>query len=446
MPARALHTVKRALVCIILTAIFAGEAFAQDKQRVALVIGNSTYTHTRALPNPRNDAAAVAALFRKHGYDVTEALDLAYKPMREAIRAFAQSAATADTAMVYFAGHGIELAGENYLVPIDAKLTSSDDLEYEAIKLTSLLTALGKARRLSLILLDACRDNPLAEKMLMLNAKRSVDRGLGRIEAKGDILIAYAAQAGRVALDGDTRHSPFTHALLENLADPHQDIRMAFGGVRDAVRRATGGKQEPYVSQSLGGGTVGLLETTEVKTQPGALVPAGRPAMPATLPSPPADAGARIAWDSVKDSCSVEDLDRFAERHKGTPFAELARQRIRLIETKAECAAWLPSKAVVAPASPPGASPKAADKSQSLPAKGVASPAKDKGEVDWRNPKIPANAGASCDATRSACASIRTTCMKACRQEMAERSYGNCNACITGYPICVRQGSNGACD
>jgi hypothetical protein len=411
---------------------------AQEQRRAALVIGNAAYVHARGLPNPRNDAMAMATLFRKHSFDVVEAFDLGYKPMRDAIRKFSITAASADTVVVYFAGHGMELGGENYLLPVDAKLTTSDDLEYEAVKLSSLLGALGKARRLSLIMLDACRDNPLAAKMTVLSTTRSVDRGLGRVEAKGDILIAYAAQAGHLAEDGATQHSPFTQALLENLADPRQDIRMAFGGVRDAVRRTTNGKQEPYVSQSLGGGTIGLLETTETKF-PTVVAPAVKALVPAQKPEASGDVAARSAWEGVKQSCSVEDLQQVAVQHAGTPFAELAKQRMRLIETKAECAAWAPAKQ--APVVPPAAAEKAAPAAT----KSAAPAAKDAGDVDWRNPKVPASAGTSCEATRVACANIRLTCLRACRQEMATRNFGNCNSCVTDYPICVSQGSRGAC-
>jgi uncharacterized caspase-like protein len=168
------------------------------EKRVALVIGNAEYQHTRLLPNPRNDADAIAKLLRANGFvDVTLKTDLAYLAMREELRAFTGKAGDADTAVVYYAGHGIEMAGENYLVPTDAKLARDTDLEYEAITLTSVLNAVSDARKLKLVILDACRNNPLGDKIaLREGVTRQASRGLTRIEPKGDVLVAYSAKAG----------------------------------------------------------------------------------------------------------------------------------------------------------------------------------------------------------------------------------------------------------
>ena len=221
--------------CFAIAAFGAGPANAE--KRVALVIGNSAYQHTRVLPNPRNDAEAIATLLRGNGFaDVTLRKDLDYRALREAVRAFGMVAREADVALIYYAGHGLEIAGENYLVPIDAKLVRDADLEYEAVTLGSVLGAVGGAKRLRLVILDACRNNPLGERMsLSAGVTRSVTRGLARIEPKGDMMVAYAARAGTLPQDGGGRHSPYAEALLKHLATPGLDVRLVFGKVRDQV-------------------------------------------------------------------------------------------------------------------------------------------------------------------------------------------------------------------
>jgi uncharacterized caspase-like protein len=160
----------RSFVRLFAAAWFAMAAFSADpanaEKRVALVIGNSAYQRTRALPNPRNDAGAIAKLLRDSGFaEVALRSDLDYRAMREAVRMFGDTARGADVALVYYAGHGLEVAGENYVVPVDAKLLRDFDLDYEAVALTLLLSAVDGARTLKLVVLDACRNNPLGERM-----------------------------------------------------------------------------------------------------------------------------------------------------------------------------------------------------------------------------------------------------------------------------------------
>src|SRR5262245_8109993 len=223
------------LVSCALAGLTAGPANAE--KRVALVIGNSAYQHTRALPNPRNDAEAIAKLLRDNGFaEVALKSDLDYRAMREAVRHFANQAQAAEVALVYYAGHGLEVAGENYLVPVDAKLLRDFDLDFEAVPLTLLLGAVDGARKLKVVVLDACRNNPLGERMaLRAGAVRSVDRGLGRIEPRGEMLVAYSAKAGTVARDGAGRHSPYADALLKHMATPGLDVIRMFGRVKEAV-------------------------------------------------------------------------------------------------------------------------------------------------------------------------------------------------------------------
>lgn len=231
------------------------------EKRVALVIGNGAYQNAAQLPNPINDAKAVAGLFRKAGFDIVdERENLGSLEIKRAIREFTAQTRNADIAVVYFAGHGIEVSGTNYLVPVDARLANDFDAEDEALALDRVVRALEPARRLRLIILDACRDNPFLRSMQRTIATRAVIGGLAKVEpASSDTLIAFAAKAGSTAADGDGANSPFTAALLKNLAVPGLDVRLAFGRIRDEVLKSTGSRQEPFVYGSLGGATVTLV-------------------------------------------------------------------------------------------------------------------------------------------------------------------------------------------
>ncbi|MGA2129539.1 MAG: tetratricopeptide repeat protein, partial [Xanthobacteraceae bacterium] len=189
----------------------ADEAPAKPSTRVALVIGNSAYKAVAALPNPRHDAEAVAAALRDVGFrTVRLETDLGREKFVEALRVFAREAEGADWAVVYFAGHGIEMGGVNYLLPVDARLETDRDAQFEAVALDQVMSAVDGARKLRLVLLDACRDNPFARQMRRTTASRSVGRGLARIEPDGGTLVVYAAKHGEVALDGEGGgNSPF---------------------------------------------------------------------------------------------------------------------------------------------------------------------------------------------------------------------------------------------
>jgi hypothetical protein len=259
----------------ILFACLALASAARAEKRVALVIGNGAYQTVRGLPNPPRDARAMGDLFRAAGFDsVTVETDLGISEMRAQFREFARQAEGADIAAVFYAGHGLEVGGHNYLVPIDARLEHDTDVEDEAIDLDHILDQLAPAKRLKLVILDACREDPFAPRMKSGGASRSIGRGLAPpASERADVLVAYAAAAGATAADGDGDHSPFTSALLDNLTRPGLDIRLALGKARDEVSKATGGKQIPFKYDSLGGDTL-------------ALAPAGSPAPPTPTPTP----------------------------------------------------------------------------------------------------------------------------------------------------------------
>jgi len=239
-------------VVALAAATLAGVAPAQaDGKRVALIIGNSTYRNVPVLPNPANDASDVTAAFRRLGFAVTLVQNGSFDDMRRGLLAFGQQAASADMAAVYFAGHGMEVNGENWLIPVDAALKRETDAENEAISLRSVMMQLSNTTSLGLVILDACRNNPFIANMQRTLASRAISGGLGRIEPVGNVLVAYAARDGTTALDGDGRNSPFTTALLKNIEQPGVEVTFMFRNVRDDVMEATRNEQQPFVYGSL---------------------------------------------------------------------------------------------------------------------------------------------------------------------------------------------------
>jgi len=250
--------------------LLGGPALA-DK-RVALVIGNSAYQNVHRLANPANDAAAMSSTLKSAGFDVVQLRrDLKANEMRRALRDFSDKVRGADIAVVYFAGHGIEIDGINYLIPVDAVLERDIDAFDEAIPLDRILTVIDPAKQLRLVILDACRDNPFDKTMKRTIASRAIGRGLAKVEPTSpNTLIAFAARAGSVAADGDGENSPFTAALVKYLPKPGLDLRRAFGYARDEVLKVTNNLQEPFIYGSLGGDDVPLV--------PAVIVPPPAPA------------------------------------------------------------------------------------------------------------------------------------------------------------------------
>src|SRR6187401_2740908 len=253
----------RTLLGIALTfwlTLLTGHQALADK-RVALVIGNSSYRNVAKLSNPANDAAAVAAMFKSAGFDsVDSKLDLNANEMRKTLREFGNRTRDADVAVIYYAGHGIELDGTNYLIPVDATLETDTDVYDETFPLDRVLVSVEPAKQLRLVILDACRDSPFAKKMKRTVGSRAIGRGLAKVEPSSpNTMIAFAAKAGSTASDGDSKNSPFAAALVEHLPKPGLDLRRAFGFVRDDVLKTTGNKQEPYVYGSLGGNDLPLV-------------------------------------------------------------------------------------------------------------------------------------------------------------------------------------------
>ncbi|MGQ0681202.1 tetratricopeptide repeat protein [Bradyrhizobium sp.] len=232
-----------------------GPSGSNDK-RIALVIGNSAYENVAALANPARDAALVAEALKVTGFDsVTLQTDLRKDALTAALRDFARQAETADWAMVYYAGHGMEVGGVNYLIPIDARIVSDRDVSFEAVALEQVMNAAERAKRLRLVILDACRDNPFANQMkrTMTLASRSVSRGLAAIEPEAGTLVVYAAKDGEMALDGQGSNSPFATAFVTNMRKPGLEVRRLFDVVRDDVMEATNRAQKPFSYGSISG-------------------------------------------------------------------------------------------------------------------------------------------------------------------------------------------------
>jgi tetratricopeptide (TPR) repeat protein len=224
----------------------------ERSNRIALVIGNAAYQNVSPLKNARRDAEALAVEFDALGFrKVTLLRDQTREQMFAALRAFAREAETSDWAVIYFAGHGLEMGGINWLAPVDAQLKTDRDVRLEAVSIDELSAAIEGVRGLRLIVLDACRDNPFAPQMRLTNSTRSLGSGLARVEPEGGTMVAYAAKAGQVAHDGDDDNSPFMKALLNRLKQPGLEISMLFRFVRDDVMAATGRQQEPFVYGSL---------------------------------------------------------------------------------------------------------------------------------------------------------------------------------------------------
>ena len=265
--------------------------------RLALIIGNGAYRHVAALPNPPNDATDIAASLDQIGFSVTTLTDATFEDMHKALLKFNQKARDAELAIVYYAGHGIEVGGENWIIPVDAELKSDTDIDKEAISLRSIMGVISNAN-FGLIILDACRDDPFAAKMRRKDQNRSINRGLAREEPRKNVLVAYAARDGTTAKDGSGRNSPFSRALLKHLATPGLEIDLLLRNVRDDVMTETNQEQQPFV--------YGFLSKDPIYLVPPA----------STTVSLPTGGAATVANGASNDS--VTDCDRLA----AAPFDE----------------------------------------------------------------------------------------------------------------------------
>lgn len=314
------------ILLVLLFVAVAGQAAAE--KRVALVIGNSAYQHAAQLANPKNDSSDMNAKLQSLGFEVVSGQDLDLAGMRGTVRQFLDKLDGADMALFFYAGHGLQVNGNNYMVPVDAQLSSYNDLDFEALPMDLVLSAMERSTKVNLIFLDACRDNPFAEKLSRSMGTRSgsVSRGLARLGSGVGSLIAFATQPGNVAMDGAGRNSPFTSALVAHLGTPGQDIMRELIDVRRDVLAATDGKQVPWENSSLTGEVVLKPLPAESKAAP---APGSRSASP--------DNAVELAyWATIKDSTDKSFFEAYLQQFPGGVFAPLARLKIDAIGKRME--------------------------------------------------------------------------------------------------------------
>lgn len=334
------------LHCLILV-LFAGLAAAMGPvvaqapaKRVALVIGNSAYQHARHLPNPKNDANDVAVALEKSGFSVILGTDLDKVNMERTIRRFAQAAKGAQVGLLYYAGHGIQVAGQNYLVPIDATLNDASGLDFELVRADLVQRTMEREAVTNLLFLDACRDNPLARNLARAMGTRSaaIGRGLAVVESGVGTLISFSTQPGNVALDGDGRNSPYTGALVSNLGRGGQDVSSLLISVRREVMASTNNQQVPWEHSAL---TERFYFAGPENSTPPAAAAVTAASAPTLMQPPPSsvtpsyEQQAELAlWATVKDSRNPDLYRSYLERFPQGVFAPAA--NILLEQTRRE--------------------------------------------------------------------------------------------------------------
>ena len=301
----------RTAALLLLSFVAAGSALAQDG-RVALVIGNSKYKHTPPLANPKNDAADVSAELKKLGFEVIERVDLDKGAMDRAVRDFAEKLSGAKVGLFFYAGHGLQVGGQNYLVPIDAKLSSASAIDFEMVRLDLIHRTMEREASTNILMMDACRDNPLARNLARALGTRSaqIGRGLAVVESGEGTLISFSTQPGNVALDGSGRNSPYAGALVKHLATQGEDLPTILINVRNEVMKATGRRQVPWEHSAM---TARFFFT------------------------PPKEGPPQVElefWASVKDSTSPGVLRTYVERFPDGEFVPIARALIEHFEQK----------------------------------------------------------------------------------------------------------------
>jgi hypothetical protein len=422
-------------------------------ERVALVIGNSAYKSAPALKNPRNDAEDLAAALARLGFQVLKGTDVDQYNLKALVRSFSHEIETASIAVFFYAGHGLQVNGKNYMIPVDASFEKEADLDFEAIDVNFVLRQLERKDRTNIVFLDACRNNPFTTRLVSTMGQRSVfvGRGLARVETGVGTFIGFATQPDAIAHDGEGKNSPFTAALLKYIEEPGLDIELLMRRVREDVIAATQGKQVPWSNSSLVGDKVVLKAAPEASdTEPGTSI--------AVPPAPPPDtANAReielAYWNSVKDSGNPAFLKAYLDTYPKGSFANLARAMIVELEGKDRAKAEPQSKeeplAKLAPAesAPAVEEPKEAPKTVPLiekkPAVVLAPPA----EAQPRPRKAPIILKKKVAQPPVVAPRVREkvkTRVKAAISEPVGEQCGFCFACLAEGPVCPRQWVCGA--
>ena len=329
----------RAFVLLIIAMLLPSTAHSQ--KRVALVIGNSAYQHTGKLANPRNDASDMVDVLKAHGFQVIEGHDLSKAAMEAKLREFARALTANEVGLFFYAGHGLQVSGTNYLVPVDARLEDASGLDFELIQLDLVQRTMEREVGTNIIFLDACRDNPLARNLARALGTRSVEigRGLAPTQGGAGTLISFSTQPGNVALDGTGRNSPFAGALVKRLVGTKDDISAILIDVRNDVMKATQDRQVPWEHSALRGRFYFNLVSPDTPPAPQLVDPAVvRAARDYELA---ANVGTKEAWDA------------FLAAHPTGFYAELVRvQRAKLAAAQPQVAIGTGSEAKSEPRGP----------------------------------------------------------------------------------------------
>jgi uncharacterized protein YecT (DUF1311 family) len=315
---------------MILLIFMAAPALAETK--VALVIGNAAYKFASTLANPINDSNAVATRLAALGFDVQLEQDLTGQAFRVALGQFSDKALHADLALVYYAGHGIEMGGQNYLIPVDSEMRSETTAQFETVSLDQVLTTVRGAGALGIVMLDACRDNPFANSMTRKSGTRAVSRGLApvSVEGEGGLVVSFAAQAGSTADDGDNGHSPYAEAFIEVLDQPGLEVGRMFRTLRAKVREKSGGRQVPVEQAQLPDHDVFITPVS------GTVPVVAPPVTPPVVPNPtPVYADPDAQFFEAVQSNDPEKLSRFAATYPDHPRASDARSLIASMQEEA---------------------------------------------------------------------------------------------------------------
>ena len=316
-------------ICAFVACLLPSQAFA-DK-RVALLIGNANYSSVSKLRNPESDVLLMKRTLDAAGFDtVLTGTNLKRDELVKVLRNFEDTAFGADIAVIYYSGHGMEMDGENYLIPVDASLASDRDVVDETVPLQRVVAAIDGAKRLKLIILDACRNNPFISAMKRYAATRSIERGFARIEnTRPDTLIAFAAKAGTTAVDGDGNNSPFAEALAKRMVVPGDDVQMILRKVRDDVLAATNFKQEPFAYGSLGGELIPITKVSAPVEAPPVVVPA-----PVVAPSSTDSCQSAAAhWAEAKAANKVEFYQEHLRLFGTCAFAGFAKAALERLQS-----------------------------------------------------------------------------------------------------------------
>jgi uncharacterized caspase-like protein len=290
------------IIAAISIAILGCAGNAQAERRVALIVGNSNYMAGHmTLANPKNDAQDMAAALTSLGFETVTAFDASKREMDLALQKFARLAADADSALFFYAGHALQYQGRNFLMPTDAELEDEISVRYQTVSIEDVRAALDRANGVKIMMLDACRNNPLAERLqkTLGNASRGagLNRGLARVDKTQGTVVAYATAADEVAQDGRGRNSPFTAALLKRMQEPGLEIEVMLRRVSKDVNDATGGRQRPetYIS----------LQSEYYLNQ-----------------------SDRLAWERIKNPDDIMALRDFVAKFRASPYAATAIERI----------------------------------------------------------------------------------------------------------------------